>query len=193
MIPSNSALFQALEKQIIIDPEPAPRNPRDDPNSEWPYATPAVDLRLGDEVSWFNEGLASNIDLRRGTFANLFGPHSSSRKISADQPYALMSGSLFLPTRWNRLSCLSCQEGQRWPRAWKAAVLRTLRSPRPLYGSDHSRRLRRANHARAHQPRTDSDSPLSARIRVSTDCRGSRRRAERNDSQFQGQSRPGGL
>jgi hypothetical protein len=53
--------------RLVIDPEPKPRNPADDPDTEWPYATIAVDLRLGDEVSWFKEGLAINLDLRRGT------------------------------------------------------------------------------------------------------------------------------
>ena len=104
MILSNSALFEALdERRIIIDPEPAPRNPRDDPDSEWPYATTAVDLRLGDEVSWFNEGLAVNIDLRRGKFANLFGPNSSSRRITGDQPYALMPAKLVLANTLERV------------------------------------------------------------------------------------------
>lgn len=104
MILSNSALFEALDqKRILIDPEPTPRNPREDPNAEWPYATSAVDLRLGDEVSWFNEGLAVNIDLRRGKFANLFGPNSSSRRISEDQPYALMPGKLVLANTLERV------------------------------------------------------------------------------------------
>jgi dCTP deaminase len=104
MILSNSALFQALdEKRIIIDPEPAPRDPNDDPDLEWPYATTAVDLRMGDEVSWFNDGLAVNIDLRRGRFADLFGPNSSSRKISDDQPYSLMPGKLVLANTLERV------------------------------------------------------------------------------------------
>jgi dCTP deaminase len=104
MILSNSALFEALDqKRIVIDPEPTPRNPRSDPNLEWPYSTTAVDLRLGDEVSWFNEGLAVNIDLRRGKFANLFGPNSSSRRISDDQPYSLMPGKLVLANTLERV------------------------------------------------------------------------------------------
>ena len=97
MIFSNSAIFAALdEKRLVIDPEPKPRNPADDPGADWPYGTSAIDLRLGDEVSWFNDGLAINIDLRRGKFARLFGPNSSSRKITNDQPYALMPNKLVL-------------------------------------------------------------------------------------------------
>jgi dCTP deaminase len=104
MILSNSAIFAALdEKRLIIDPEPAPRNPADDPNADWPYGTSAIDLRLGDEVSWFKDGLAINIDLRRGKFANLFGPNSSSRKITQDQPYSLMPGKLVLANTVERV------------------------------------------------------------------------------------------
>ena len=97
MILSNSAIFAALdEKRLVIDPEPAPRNPAGDPDTDWPYGTSAVDLRLGDEVCWFNEGLAIDIDLRRGSFAKLFGSNSSSRKITEDEPYSLMPGKLVL-------------------------------------------------------------------------------------------------
>jgi dCTP deaminase len=106
MILSNSAIFAALdEKRLIIDPEPTPRDPTDSPTAapDWPYSTSAVDLRLGDEVSWFNDGLAVNIDLRRGKFANLFGPNSSSRKITADQPYSLMPGKLVLANTLERV------------------------------------------------------------------------------------------
>ncbi|MFO0762925.1 MAG: dCTP deaminase [Byssovorax sp.] len=106
MILSNSAIFAALdEKRLIIDPEPSPRDPAEASTgaSEWPYSTTAVNLRLGDEVSWFNEGLAVNIDLRRGKFANLFGPNSSSRKITADQPYSLMPGKLVLANTLERV------------------------------------------------------------------------------------------
>ncbi len=95
----------------MIDPELAPRNPEEDPDADWPYATTAVDLRLGDEVSWFNEGLAVNLDLRRGKFANLFGPNSSSRKIADDQPYALMPGKLVLANTYERVE-LPIREGQ---------------------------------------------------------------------------------
>ena len=104
MILSNSAIFAALdEKRLIIDPEPAPRNPADDPDADWPYGTSAIDLRLGDEISWFNDGLAINLDLRRGKFANLFGPNSSSRNITPDQPYSLMPGKLVLANTLERV------------------------------------------------------------------------------------------
>jgi dCTP deaminase len=58
MILSNSAIFAALdEKRLVIDPEPTPRNPADDPDADWSYGSSAIDLRLGDEISWFNDGL----------------------------------------------------------------------------------------------------------------------------------------
>lgn len=104
MILSNSAIFIALdEKRLVIEPEPAPRDPNDAPDADWPYGTTAVDLRLGDEISWFNEGLAVNIDLRRGNFAQLFGPNSTSRKISEEQPFVLMPGKLVLANTLERV------------------------------------------------------------------------------------------
>ncbi len=102
MILSNSSIFDALDsKRVIIEPEPLPRYRDDDPNTDCPYSTSAVDLRLGDEISWFNDGLAINIDLRGGKFAKLFGANSSSRKITSDQPYSLMPGKLVLGNHWN--------------------------------------------------------------------------------------------
>jgi dCTP deaminase len=44
-----------------------------------------------------------NIDLRRGRFADLFGPNSSSRKITHDQPYSLMPGKLVLANTFERV------------------------------------------------------------------------------------------
>ena len=103
MILSNSALCAALDEQrLVIDPEPWPRDPADDPEAEWPYGTSSVDLRLGDEVSWFKEALDLNVDLRRGKFTNLFEPSSSSRKITEEQPYVLMPGRLVLANTLER-------------------------------------------------------------------------------------------
>lgn len=95
MILSNTCVHEALDKGwLTIDPEPAPRF--FDGTIDCPFQTSAVDLRLGDEVSYFKEGLAVNIDLRLGSFAKLFGPNSEKRKISVDQPYALHPGKLVL-------------------------------------------------------------------------------------------------
>jgi dCTP deaminase len=113
MILSNDEIFKALdERRLIIDPEPSPRDPVTNPGGEWPYSTSAVDLRLGDEISWFNDGLAINIDLRRGRFADLFGPNSSSRSITPDQPYSLMPGKLVLGNTYERVELPILQNGR---------------------------------------------------------------------------------
>ena len=89
MILSNVSIQEALDKGwLAIRPEPTPRRMGPD-LPQCPYQTSAVDLRLGHEIAYFREGLAINIDLRRGTFAELFGRNSESRTISAEQPYPL--------------------------------------------------------------------------------------------------------
>ena len=96
MILSNTSIQEALDEgRLKIEPEPLPRRKTGDAD-ECPYDTTAVDLTLGDEIAWFNEGLAINIDLRLGRFADLFGPNSESRIISDEQPFALKKGTLVL-------------------------------------------------------------------------------------------------
>ena len=88
MILSNVEIHRALDDgRLIIRPEPSPRFP--DPDSDCPYQTSAVDLRLGNEISYFKEGLALDINLRRGSFAQLFGPNSETRQITDEQPFVL--------------------------------------------------------------------------------------------------------
>jgi dCTP deaminase len=95
MILSNLSIHEALDKGWLrITPEPMPREPAEGVVS--PYQTTAVDLRLGKEIAFFKEGLPLNIDLRRGRFADLFGPNSHSREISEEQPYSLNPGKLVL-------------------------------------------------------------------------------------------------
>lgn len=90
MILSNQSLHKALDnKWLIIDPEPTPRRKTEAAGVDCPYQTSAVDLRLGSEIAWFKEGLPINIDLRRGSFADLFGPNSVCRTITSDQPFSL--------------------------------------------------------------------------------------------------------
>jgi dCTP deaminase len=194
MILSNSALFQALDdRRIVIDPEPAPRDPNDDPDSEWPYATTAVDLRLGDEVSWFNEGLAVSIDLRRGKFADLFGPNSSSRKITDDQPYALSPGKLVLANTLERVelpivdggTCLAARVEGRSSLA-RCGMLVHFTAPTIHAGFNGRITLELINlgpipillYPRAFICQLIVEEVSGAPLR--------------NDSQFQGQSRPGG-
>lgn len=95
MILSNVAIQEAIDRgRLRINPEPLPRSR--DYDAESPYQTTAVDLRLGDEVSYFREGLAISIDLRRGRFAQLFGANAEQRKITNEQPYVLAPNKLVL-------------------------------------------------------------------------------------------------
>jgi dCTP deaminase len=88
MILSNVNIHNALDKGWLkITPEPTPRVPT--PGAECPYQTSSVDLRLGSEIAYFKDGLALNIDLRLGSFADLFGPNSHARTITEDQPFSL--------------------------------------------------------------------------------------------------------
>jgi dCTP deaminase len=101
MILSNHSIHEALDKGWLkITPEPQPRQMS---ASGCPYQTSAVDLRLGHEIAFFKEGLPLNIDLRRGSFANLFGPNSVSRQISEEQPYSLAPGKLVLGKTLERI------------------------------------------------------------------------------------------
>lgn len=86
---------------LRILPEPQPREPSI--GQDCPYQTSSVDLRLGSEVAFFKEGLPLNIDLRRGRFADLFGPNSHSRQIADDQPYSLSPGKLVLAKTLERV------------------------------------------------------------------------------------------
>lgn len=98
-------MHQALDAgRLIIDPEPLPRTGTENSSVKCPYQTSAVDLRLGDEVSYFTEGLPINIDLRRGSFASLFGPNSSAHKITAETPFALEPQKFVLSTTFERVS-----------------------------------------------------------------------------------------
>ena len=96
MILSNVEIHRALDEgRLVLDPQPTPRLPGA-PGTDCPYQTSAVDLRLGDEISYFADGLAIDINLGRGGFANLFGPNSISRKITNDQPFVLAPNRLVL-------------------------------------------------------------------------------------------------
>ncbi len=104
MILSNLSLQKALDnKWLVIEPEPRPRQKIDASDGNCPYQTSAVDLRLGNEIAWFKEGLPVNIDLRRGSFADLFGPNSVSRTITDDQPFSLAPQKLVLGKTLERI------------------------------------------------------------------------------------------
>jgi deoxycytidine triphosphate deaminase len=57
MILSNLSIHEALDKGWLkINPEPSPRKLGDAPG-KCPYQTSAVDLRLGNEIAYFKEGV----------------------------------------------------------------------------------------------------------------------------------------
>lgn len=104
MILSNTAIFAALDEgRLVIQPEPAPRDPAKNPSADCPYQASSVDLRLGNEVTRLKDGLPINIDLRRGRFADLFGPNSISHKLTEDQPYILEAGKFVLANTLERV------------------------------------------------------------------------------------------
>ncbi len=95
MILSNVEIHAAPDaKRLFIEPEPTPRIPSG--AVPCPYQTSAVDLRLGREISYFKEGLPFNIDLRKGAFANLFGPNSITETLTEDRPFVLRPNRLVL-------------------------------------------------------------------------------------------------
>jgi dCTP deaminase len=103
MILSNVSIHEALDKGWLkITPEPHPRQKCD--NANCPYQTSSVDLRLGNEIAYFKEGLAINIDLRRGSFATLFGPNSERTKITSEQPFVLQPHKLVLAKTLERIN-----------------------------------------------------------------------------------------
>lgn len=96
MILSNVEIQLALDEgRLVLEPQPLPRKPGAD-GVGCPYQTSAVDLRLGDEISYLKDGLPLDINLGRGGFANLFGPNSVRQKLTPEQPFVLRPGRLVL-------------------------------------------------------------------------------------------------
>lgn len=64
MILSNISIHDALDRGWLkITPEPSPRRLGEKPG-KCPYQTSAVDLRLGNEIADFREGIPATVDLR---------------------------------------------------------------------------------------------------------------------------------
>lgn len=108
MILSNIEIHRAIDEgRVVFNPEPLPRLP--DGTAECPYQTSAVDLRLGNEISYFKEGLPFDINLRQGPFARLFGPNSITQTITDEQPFVLRPNRLVLgrTREWIELPLLS--------------------------------------------------------------------------------------
>ena len=113
MILSNVEIQRAIdEKRLLIDPEPNPRQPTGVVGEDCPYQTSSVDLRLGDQISYFKEGLPLDINLSRGGFARLFGPMSESQTISGGQPFVLRPNRLVLGRTLEQVTLPIVADGQ---------------------------------------------------------------------------------
>ena len=103
MILSNVSIHEALDRKwLVIDPEPLPRYPAEG-TPKCPYQTSSVDLRLGFEVSYFQDGLPVSIDLRRGNFRDLFPKVSTTFRITDDLPFTLHPRKLVLAKTLERV------------------------------------------------------------------------------------------
>lgn len=96
MILSNVEIHRALDEgRLVLTPEPAPRFPEQ--GKECPYQTSAVDLRLGNEILVPRGKRAFIIDLSEGKFASLVSAENyEQRSIEEDQPYSLKPGMFVL-------------------------------------------------------------------------------------------------
>ena len=117
MILSNVAILEALATgRLKIEPRPEPERPNEDSDRDGhcPYQTSSVDLRLGDEVSFFRTGLPISIDLSRPEckFADLFGSNSQTLRLTKQQPFAITPGQLVLARTLERVSLPIISDGR---------------------------------------------------------------------------------
>jgi dCTP deaminase len=103
VILSNLEIHRALDTgRLILHPEPLPRFPEE--GKECPYQTTAVDLRLGEELNIPKDGRAFSIDLSSGRFASLLSSENyDTRIISNDQPYQLQPHKFVLAKTMERV------------------------------------------------------------------------------------------
>lgn len=112
MILSNVEIQRAMQEgRLVIDPVPFPDRPLE-AGLYCPFQTSSVDLRLGDEISYFRDGLAINIDLRCGTFPTLFLQNSQMLTITEDQPFRLAPGRFVLGKTRERVEFPVMQDGR---------------------------------------------------------------------------------
>ena len=114
MILSNVEIQLALDEgRLHIEPRPTPLRPA--PGlAPCPYQTSAVDLRLGDEIVWFSDKrLSVQIDLRGGGFAALANATTERQALTESQPYSLEPGRLVLARTAERVALpLSTEPGK---------------------------------------------------------------------------------
>jgi len=103
MILSNISIHEALDRDWLrITPPPEPRQPGTG-SGKSPYQTSAVDLRLGNEIAFFKEGIPAQIDLRKGDFNTMFAPLSDRRILTDDQPFVLRPNKLVLGKTYEKV------------------------------------------------------------------------------------------
>lgn len=191
MILSNTLLQRALDEgRLSISPEPRPRRPS--PEEDCPYQTSAVDLRLGSEVSYYREGLPLDINLLRGGFARLFGPNSESVRLTPEQPFVLRPGRFVITKTLERVTlpiddspCLAARVEGRSSYA-RCGLLVHFTAPTIHAGFDGTITLELSNLG----PCNISLYPGAPICQLIVEEVAGQ--PFRNDSQFQGQERPGG-
>ena len=110
MILSNREIQLAIdERRLIIEPEPEPREPKS--NETCPYQTSSVDLRLGNEISCFREGINLDVDLRDGDFVSKMKPHFEVHQLTEDEPFVLHPHRLVLGQTFERVELPIVNEG----------------------------------------------------------------------------------
>jgi deoxycytidine triphosphate deaminase len=97
VILSNTEIFKALDEgRLEIRPEPLPRVPRVK-GDHCPYDTHSVDLTLGDTILVPVKECSISINLAHpGNVTETIKRHSTSLKITEDQPYMLQPNTFVL-------------------------------------------------------------------------------------------------
>jgi len=95
MILSNVSIQNALDTgALVLSPEPRPRTSA--AGGACPYQTSAVDLTLGDEISWLKRDMPISVDHRGGKFNALFATNCERRKLPQDEPFILQPNKFVL-------------------------------------------------------------------------------------------------
>ncbi|MEW4489174.1 dCTP deaminase [Thalassoglobus sp. JC818] len=193
MILSNVAIQKCLDEgSLVIEPEPSPRRPT--PGQTCPYQTSSVDLLLGEEIAFFRDEQQAVIDLRNGDFLSRVGSQFETTLLKDDEPFILKPGRLVLGRTFERVelpiheekTCLAARVEGRSSHA-RCGLLVHFTAPTIHAGFAGSITLELINlgpYSLALYPKT----PICQLIVETVEGV-----PFRNDSQFQKQTRPGGL
>lgn len=149
MILSNVEIHRAIdERRLFIEPEPLPRVPTGASGESCPYQTSSVDLRLGDQISYFREGLPLDINLTRGGFAQLSAPMSETQTITQGQPFVLRPNRLILGKTLEKvtlpivpevIACSTCRRQKFLCPMWVARSLYCTNNSFGIFWDDYVR------------------------------------------------------